>query len=52
MTHRYRWRKYHRWDLYGQYCRIVARGSLNSLLVEFQDGQRHVVSRFAVRKIK
>lgn len=34
----------------GQPCRIVARGKMNSILVEFSDGFRVVTSRYAVRK--
>lgn len=51
MTHFYRWRKYLP-ALYGRRCRVLARGSLNSCLVEFECGLRHVVSRYAVRKLK
>jgi hypothetical protein len=51
MTHVYRWKKFHH-ALFGLRCRVVARGKRNSLLVEFADGTRHVVSRFAVRRIK
>lgn len=47
--HVYRWKKY-RPELYGQRCRVLARGAMNSCLVEFADGTRHVVSRYAVRK--
>lgn len=36
----------------GQRCRIVARGALNSVLIEFEDGFRVVTSRYAVRKAK
>ncbi len=36
--------------LYQRPCRIVARGALNSILIEFENGQREVVSRNAVRK--
>ena len=37
----------------GQRCRIVARGSMNSVLVEFeQDGYRVVTSRYAVRRVQ
>ncbi len=37
----------------GQRCRIVARGSKNSVLVEFEtDGYRVVTSRYAVRRVK
>ena len=34
----------------GQPCRILARGKMNSILIEFEDGIKHVVSRYAVRK--
>ena len=37
-------------DRHGQRLRIVARGTMNSALVEFDDGTRHIVSRFAFRK--
>jgi hypothetical protein len=51
VTHCYRWKRY-RPELYGQPCRILARGKMNSLMIEFADGTRHIVSRYAVRKIK
>ncbi len=31
--------------------RVVARGSMNSALVEFEDGPREVISRNAIRKV-
>jgi hypothetical protein len=34
----------------GQPCRVIARGRMNSILVEFKDGYRVVTSRYAVRK--
>jgi hypothetical protein len=34
----------------GQRCRVVARGRMNSVMVEFKDGYRVVTSRHAVRK--
>lgn len=34
----------------GQPCRVVARGRMNSILVEFADGYRTLTSRHAVRK--
>jgi hypothetical protein len=34
----------------GQRCRVLVRGKMNSILVEFEDGTRVVTSRFAVRK--
>jgi hypothetical protein len=45
-----RWRKY-RPDLFGKKCRVLVRSKMNSALVEFEDGTRHVVSRFALRKL-
>jgi hypothetical protein len=37
-------------ERFGEACRVLARGTMNSCLIEFQDGTRHVASRFAVRK--
>jgi hypothetical protein len=34
----------------GQRCRVLARGRMNSVLVEFEDGFRAIVSRFALRR--
>ena len=34
----------------GQLCKIIARGKMNSILVEFEDGFRVVTSRYAVRR--
>jgi len=39
-------------DRKGQPCRILARGKLNSCLVEFEDGHRVITSRHAIRKPK
>lgn len=37
----------------GQICRVIAKASMNSCLIEFTDNnQKECVSRFAVRKIK
>ena len=36
--------------LRGRTCRVVARGRMNSVLVEFEDGRREVVSRYALRR--
>ena len=38
--------------LKGRHCRVLARGALNSALVEFEDGVRHIVSRNALRRVK
>jgi len=35
--------------MYRRACRVLARGSLNSCLVEFENGQREIVSRNAIR---
>jgi hypothetical protein len=50
-THYYRWRKYLP-TLYGQRCRIIARGAFNARKVEFEDGTKHIVSGWAIRKVK
>ena len=58
--HVWRWKKWpacswtcthaHR---YGHRCRVLARGSKNSVLVEFEsDGYRVVTSRYAVRRVQ
>ena len=51
MTHVWRIRK---WlpDRFGQRCRILATGSMNSVLLEFEDGFRVVTIRYFIRKIK
>lgn len=36
--------------LYGRKFRVLARMKMNSALVEFEDGQREVISRNAIRK--
>ena len=38
--------------LKGRKCRVVARGKMNSCMVEFENGQREVISRNALRKEK
>lgn len=48
----YRWGRYLP-ALKGQRCRVLARGKLNTALVEFvETGVKHVVSRNALRKVK
>lgn len=39
-------------DRKNQRCRVLVRGKMNSILVEFMDGYRVVTSRFAVRSVK
>ena len=38
--------------LKGKRLRVIARGALNSALVEFEDGQQLIISRNAIRKVK
>lgn len=42
--------RWHREGRQGQACRVLARGSLNSALIEFADGFTMVTSRNALRK--
>jgi hypothetical protein len=35
----------------GKRCRVLVRGRMNSVLVEFVDGEKVVTSRYAVRRI-
>jgi hypothetical protein len=39
-------------ERYGEPCRVLCRGALNSCLVEFADGERFVTSRNYVRRRK
>lgn len=49
MDYIYRWRNNEkRKQLFGRACRIIATGGKNSICIEFEDGQREIVSRFAV----
>lgn len=38
-------------DRFGQPCRVIARGRMNSIQIEFADGVNHIVSRHAVRRL-
>ncbi|MEO7840755.1 MAG: hypothetical protein ABIU06_15540 [Anaerolineales bacterium] len=49
MTHYWYW-KSRLPDRNGQACRILARGKMNSIVVEFQNGYKVITSRYAVRK--
>ena len=42
----------HRAKLKGRKCRVWARGRMNSCGVEFENGERHCVSRSALKKVK
>ena len=39
-----------RQSLHGLRCRVLVRGKMNSALVEFENGQKEVISRNALRK--
>lgn len=39
-------------ERFGTRCRVLARGRMNSMLVEFEDGFRAVTSRNYVRRAK
>lgn len=45
----YRW---NRMERKGHICRVLARGKMNSCLVEFSDGFKAVTSRNALRKFR
>lgn len=47
MTHIYRWNRQSR---KGQECRLIARGKMNSICVEFADGYRMITSGNAIRR--
>lgn len=34
----------------GRACRVIARGRMNSCLIELDNGQREIVSRYSVRR--
>ncbi len=50
VTHYWRVRKYLP-ERFGQRCRVLAVGKLNSALVEFEDGWRVLTVRYFVRKV-
>ena len=50
MTHYWRIRK---WlpERFGAPCRVLAAGRLGNILIEFEDGERVVCSRYSVRRL-
>jgi hypothetical protein len=49
-THVYTWgNNSKRETMKGRHCRVIAQGKKNSCLIEFENGQREIVSRYAVR---
>lgn len=50
-TYPYRWRVRTRLpERFGQLCRVLCRGAMNSCAVEFEDGYQVVTSRWYVRR--
>jgi hypothetical protein len=47
MIYVYYW---HRMGRKGQRCKVLARGKMNSALIEFEDGYLAVISRNALRR--
>lgn len=39
-------------ERFGKHCRILVKGSLGSVMIEFEDGMRYVVSWRAVRLLR
>ncbi len=53
VTYLYAWKNNpKRLTLYGRKLRVIVRGPANSALIEFENGQREVISRNAIRKVK
>ncbi len=52
MRYYYAWKNNSkRATLYRRHCNVLVRGIMNSALVEFENGQREVISRNALRKV-
>lgn len=51
MTHVWYWRSKLP-ERKGEPCRVLVRGKMNSILVEFADGFQVVTSRYAVRRLR
>ncbi len=51
MQYYYAWKNNSkRATLYHRHCRVLARGKMNSALVEFENGQKEIISRNALRR--
>jgi len=52
MTHTFYWgNNSKRATLKGRECKVLASAKMNSILIEFEDGQKECVSRRAVRRL-
>lgn len=50
-THTYSWKNNSkREEMYGLRCRVLVYGNMNSVLVEFCNGWKEIISRRALRK--
>lgn len=38
--------------MFGRICKVLARGKMNSCSVEFENGERCIISRNALKKVK
>jgi len=38
--------------LKGRICNVIARGKMNSVMIEFSNGQKEIVSRYSIRRIR
>jgi len=38
--------------MYGRRCKIISRGKMNSIKIEFENGQQEIVSGNSIRKNK
>jgi hypothetical protein len=46
------WKQRKRATLKNRLCRIIAAGAKRSVMVEFENGQREIVDRWALRKVE
>lgn len=51
-TYRYAWKNNEvRASFYGLRCFVLARGTMNSCLLQFEDGRKLITSRNSIRKV-
>jgi len=51
MTYRYAWKNNpKRASMYGRTCRVLATGKMGSALIEFENGQKEITSKRALRR--
>ena len=53
LTHYYGWKNnLKRAELFNSRRRVLAQGRMNSTLIEFENGQKEIVSRRSIKKVK